>query len=167
MLTVERLDDAGWARLRDLRLRALADEPDAFGSTLAEEAGRDDDGWVRFLALGPWWLAVGDGRDVGLVAGGTRDGDASTRWVYSMWVEAAWRGRGVGDALLDAVRAWAAGDGATRLGLDVTDRVPRARRFYERYGFEATGLVVPLPRDTTVSLVELAIPLAPRGGAAV
>ena len=55
-----------------------------------------------------------------------------------MWVDTAWRGRGVADALLDAVVDWAK-EGATRLGLDVTDRVPRARRFYERTASSRPG----------------------------
>ena len=39
-----------WRVYRDLRLRALADSPDAFGSTLAAETGRLDAEWARRLA---------------------------------------------------------------------------------------------------------------------
>src|SRR5262245_50792262 len=41
-----------WRVYRDLRLRALADSPDAFGSTLAEETDRPDAEWARRLASG-------------------------------------------------------------------------------------------------------------------
>jgi GNAT superfamily N-acetyltransferase len=160
---VERLDPSSWERLRDIRLHALDDEPDAFGSSTASEADHDEAAWRRLAGLGPWWLAVEDEVDVGLVAGGTRDGDPSTRWVYAMWVDPRWRGRGVAGALLDAVVIWARDDGVTRLGLDVTDRVPRARRFYERNGFRATGSVVPLGRDVTIELAEMVLDLRASG----
>jgi hypothetical protein len=39
-----------WRVYRDLRLRALADSPDAFGSTLAAETGHLDAEWARHLA---------------------------------------------------------------------------------------------------------------------
>ncbi len=152
---VERLDPSSWERLRRIRLRALADAPDAFGSSAASEGDYDEAAWRRLAGLGPWWLAVEDGDDVGVVAGGRRERDDQTRWVYSMWVDKPWRGRDVAGALLDAVVDWAGSDGASRLGLDVTDRVPRARRFYERYGFVATGVVVPLPRDPSIALAEM------------
>lgn len=161
MVRVERLDPQSWVRLRALRLRALGDEPDAFGSSLERERGHGDDEWRSLMGLGPWWIAVTDrGEDVGLVAGG-RHRDDDTPWVYSMWVVHAWRGRGVAEALLDAVVAWARARGAAKLGLDVADRVPRARRFYERYGFVANGTTFPMPRDPSIELVELSFALRP------
>jgi GNAT superfamily N-acetyltransferase len=156
---VERLDPSSWGRLQRIRLRALDDEPDAFGSSAASERDQNEAAWRRLSGLGPWWLAVAGDDDVGMVAGGRRDGDDESRWVYSMWVEERWRGRAVAGALLDAVVEWARTDGAIRLGLDVTDRVPRARRFYERYGFAATGVAVPLPRDPTIELAEMSLAL--------
>lgn len=163
MPRVEPLDPSSWTRLRELRLRALDDEPDAYGSSASAEHHQDERAWRRLAAIGPWWLAVDGDDDVGLVAGGRREGDDATRWVYSMWVDPRWRGRDVASALLDAVVTWATEEGATRLGLDVTDRVPRARRFYERYGFVTTGVVVPLSRDPTITLTEMVIELAPTG----
>jgi GNAT superfamily N-acetyltransferase len=156
---IERLDPSSWERLRSIRLRALADEPDAFGSVAASERDYDETAWRRLTGLGPWWLAVEDDGDVGMVAGGRRNPDDRTRWVYSMWVDERWRGRAVAGALLDVVVDWAHSEGASRLGLDVTDRVPRARGFYERYGFAATGVVVPLPRDPTIALAEMVLEL--------
>lgn len=160
MTRIERLEPSSWRRLARVRLTALDDEPDAFGSSLATERDHDPATWRWIATRGPWWLAVEDDVDVGMVSCGLRDGDDATRWVYSMWVDASCRGRGVARSLLDAAASWAIDDGATRLGLDVTDRVPRARRFYERCGFVATGVVVPLPRDPTIELAEMVVELS-------
>lgn len=157
--TVHRLGSDDWQRLRAIRLHSLADEPDAFGSSSARESEYEEPDWRRLLEPGPWWVAVEDGADVGIVAGGSHR-DYDVPWVFSMWVDREWRGRGVATPLLDVVVDWATQQGAGRLGLDVADRVPRARRFYERYGFVVGGRAILMPRDSTITLVEMYLDLA-------
>lgn len=154
MSRVERIGPDDWRRFRDVRLAALLDAPDAFGSSHAREAAYGEAEWRGFVALGPMWLAVDDGRDVGMVSGGTSR-DTGEPWVFAMWVEPASRGRGIAAQLLDAVVGWARTTGYRRVGLDVTDRAPAARRCYERYGFVANGVTKPLDRDRSISLAEL------------
>jgi GNAT superfamily N-acetyltransferase len=158
---VERLVATDWERWRDVRFDALRDAPDAFGSTLDREAAFTASEWIERLSSGPVWLAVDDTArdDVGLVACGTHAPDAMP-WVYSMWVAPAWRGGGTAELLLGAVVEFARANGATMLGLDVTDRAPRAQRFYERFGFVVRGEVQPLPRDPSIQLIEMAYDLA-------
>ena len=50
--TIRALGADEWRVYRDLRVRALADSPDAFGRTLAEEDGRLDTEWSSRLASG-------------------------------------------------------------------------------------------------------------------
>ena len=52
---------------------------------------------------------------------------------------APWQGRGVADALMAWVLEAAAARGAGEIYLSVFVENPRARRFYERHGFEAVG----------------------------
>jgi ribosomal protein S18 acetylase RimI-like enzyme len=61
-------------------------------------------------------------------------------------VDEAWRGRGIGTALMDTAAAWAVGRGLDALELDVADPNADARRLYERlgYGLVAHTLVKPL-----------------------
>ncbi len=53
-------------------------------------------------------------------------------------VDAAYRGQGIGTALLEAVCAYAREHGYTSVRLDVVDTNPRARALYERFGFAPT-----------------------------
>ncbi|MEV0378860.1 GNAT family N-acetyltransferase [Nonomuraea sp. NPDC050643] len=55
-------------------------------------------------------------------------------------IDAVLPGKGVGRALLDAVRTVAAERGVTRLSLLTTNDNTHALRFYQRYGFDLVAL---------------------------
>ncbi len=57
------------ALLRDLRVQALTDSPEAFGSTLERELARTTEDWRKWMAPGVTFLALADGQPRGLVAG--------------------------------------------------------------------------------------------------
>jgi ribosomal protein S18 acetylase RimI-like enzyme len=56
-----------------------------------------------------------------------------------LYVARAWHGRGVGQALMNAVLNAARARGAKTLWLGVWERNPRAVAFYEKYGFTRVG----------------------------
>jgi GNAT superfamily N-acetyltransferase len=72
--------------------------------------------------------------------------------VVAMWTEPAWRGHGVGTAVLDHLAGWAR-DHDLRLHLDVEVGNADARRLYERAGFTPTGETRPI-REGSPHLVE-------------
>ncbi len=134
MAELRRLTPDDWADFRDIRLRALADSPDAFGSTLTREESFTEDDWRRRLA-GPVYV-VDDPTPVSV--GGIFD-NAGRPHVWGMWTDPAHRGRGHARVILDALIP--AGTGAQ---LDVNVTNGDARLVYERYGFVGTGEVEPL-----------------------
>ncbi|MHB1906031.1 MAG: GNAT family N-acetyltransferase [Acidimicrobiales bacterium] len=152
--SVEDADD-----YRALRLEALADSPAAFGTTLAEARAYDPARWASLAASGATVLAWRAGRPVGMATGGLNDAHPGTRWLYGMYVTASERGRGVAEALVEAVleRTRALGDAA--LFLQVTGAMGRARAFYARLGFEPTGERRAMRRDPSLTLSTLARPL--------
>jgi GNAT superfamily N-acetyltransferase len=143
------------AALRAIRLEALADTPEAFGSTYGEEVGWDDAQWRAVAGRWVFFLAVSGDESIGMASGGLHDSYPGTWWLFAMYVTAARRGTGVAELLVGEVAEWARGQGAPELYLHVTNLVPRARAFYEKMGFRSTGEVASLHRDTSVSLVTL------------
>ena len=81
-------------------------------------------------------IASLDGTPVGM-AGGFPEEESGAELV-SMWIAPAGRGKGVGDALIAAVGAWAHGIGATVLKLSVADGNDPAHKLYLRNGFADT-----------------------------
>jgi ribosomal protein S18 acetylase RimI-like enzyme len=154
MPAIRTLHPDDWPIYRDLRLRALADAPHAFCSSLTEESGRTDDVWAARLAapaLGAYqqgwpFAAEVDGAPVGLAWVKMEGGHAS---VYQVWVAPEARGRGVGAALLDAAISWARARKAAEVRLDVTSGDGAAARLYRRMGFVDVGAPVPMAGRTT------------------
>lgn len=146
-LAIRTLQPDDWPVYRDLRLRALADSPQAFCATFAEESTRADDVWAARLAapaLGAhrqgWpFMAALDNAPVGLAWVKLDGPDAASASLYQVWVAPEARGRGVGAALLDAAVAWARNRGARALHLGVTTGDTAAARLYRRAGFVAVG----------------------------
>jgi GNAT superfamily N-acetyltransferase len=146
-----------WPLYKGLRLRALAESPDAFGSTLAAEQGRSDLDWSNRLASG-----IGSGLDLPLLAEVNGD-PAGLAWgrvdrddpdvvnLYQMWVAPDYRGLGAGRMLVEAVIAWARVKGVRCLNLGVTDRDSPARRLYLRLGFVPVGQPEPLRPGSDLS----------------
>jgi ribosomal protein S18 acetylase RimI-like enzyme len=145
-VVVRRIRADEWQALRDLRLRALADAPDAFGATLEETAARPDEAWQARIADEQSIMVVAEraGRLVGMASGGDAPMDDPSAALYSMWVDPAVRGRGVAGAIVETVVDWATAAGYRRIGLGVTTSNARAIAFYERLGFADIGLRMPL-----------------------
>ncbi|PJJ72070.1 RimJ/RimL family protein N-acetyltransferase [Diaminobutyricimonas aerilata] len=184
MVEIYRPVEPDWERVRDLRLRALRDTPVAFlesvddALALPEEIWRErarrneqpdtvvlvardaEAGWVGTMTAvvseaGPWYL---DQR---------RERPRERRaYLVGVWIDPGFRGReaGVTDQLLAAIAAWVRDDrGLARLHLHVSDENPRARRYYERRGFTATGVLDRIEGrdDTQVELVAAVADLIP------
>jgi ribosomal protein S18 acetylase RimI-like enzyme len=146
---VRRLAAVDWPLYRYLRMRALAEAPDAFSSTLAEALPRGDADWqLRLAAADPSLdlplVAYVDRVAAGLVWGRIDAAEPAVAHVFQMWVDPGCRGGGVGGLLLAAVRDWAAGGGARELRLGVTRGNGAAERLYRSAGFVATGASEPL-----------------------
>ncbi|MEO6511345.1 MAG: GNAT family N-acetyltransferase [Nocardioides sp.] len=139
MSDLRRLSPGDWEVLRDVRLRALTDSPDAFGSTHDREQAFPEKEWRRRLVRPVYAVLDGD-RPVAMAGAFTDDGRVQ---VWGMWTDPTHRGRGHARALLDALVGDAVAQG-TPVALHVNTANPVARAVYERYGFVGTGELEPL-----------------------
>jgi len=148
-MLIQQLQADEWQRLKAIRLRALADAPDAFGSLLQDVSAWPDARWQEQCRTIPAFVAVIDGSDVGMVRGVASRDDSGAAFLISMWVEPAARRQGVGSELIDALISWAKASGFSRLLLDVSDMNPAAIRLYSQKGFVPNGITsaMPPPRD--------------------
>lgn len=126
--------------LRELRLRSLADAPEAFGQPLEDVRRRPAGDWdtqAGRASRGPertWLLAEREGEAVGLVQGRRRR--PGTLLLFSMWVDPAVRRLGVGRILVDVLEEWARTWDAERTVLWVFAANESAIAFYRVLGFQ-------------------------------
>ncbi len=132
-----------WERLRDVRLSALRDAPDAFASTLEATEGQPRWRWEGW-ATGEGWGAdlvtfviepVPDAAFTGLATGAIFGEDPLAANLFAMWVAPRARGNGLGRALVEAVVGWARERGASRVVLRIAEGNTAARRLYGSAGF--------------------------------
>jgi ribosomal protein S18 acetylase RimI-like enzyme len=134
--------------VRDIRLRALATDPDAFDSTYERELARPVPAWPAWVARGATFvLDADDGALAGIAVGMADHDEPGTAYLLAVWVDPARRGTGAADALVSAVVAWADEHDVVVLRLHVVSANTGARRVYERHGFRATGRLAWRARD--------------------
>lgn len=150
MLAVRPIQAHEWATYRDVRLRALQDAADAFGSSFAAEAMRSDEEWAQRIIAAttsardcPLFALHGQ-QVCGLIWCKLAADEPSRADLYQMWVAPQARGQGAGHALLKAALDWARKKGCRQVHLGVTAADSPALRLYQRHGFRATGPLEPL-----------------------
>lgn len=84
------------------------------------------------------FFVVRHGAEVLGSVGVERHGPSSAE-LHRLYLDAGLRGRGVGQALVEAVLAWCRAEGVRHLVLWSDTRFDRAHRLYERLGFRRTG----------------------------
>jgi GNAT superfamily N-acetyltransferase len=160
---VQRVQAAEWQELRKLRLRALADAPGAFASTLAREAAFPDDVWRQRAQGGPAsanFIARAGGVGVGMAAV-VAESDPGRLQLVGMWVDPRHRRRGVAQALIGQAVRWSRDHQARELIAWVAENNSAARRLYARSGLRPAGARQPLPSNPAVDELLLRLPLDP------
>lgn len=149
MLEVKPLLMHEWPVLKQVRLRALADAPEAFCTTSAQAQAWTDGEWReragRFAVNPPAAARIAylDGMPCGMMtcyfaAPDTQNAEAVAE-LTAVWVDPAARGQGAGEALVASMVDWAGTQGIRVLQAWVMEGNERAVAFYKKVGFAETG----------------------------
>ena len=138
-ITVRVLDEAEWQLYRTVRLGALAESPDAFTATLAEETDADEQFWRDRMTRSHRLLAERQHEPQGIVSLGPYPPDPSCGEIFGLYVFPNARGSGVAWALVDAAAGLAAQDHYRLVYYWVGVDNPRAVGFANNFGFRLTG----------------------------
>ncbi|MET3988264.1 GNAT family N-acetyltransferase [Streptomyces sp. PvR034] len=159
-----------WEKVKELRLAALADPvaPIAFLESAEQAVAQPDDFWQGRTERGAqgrgarqFVAEAADGRWVGSVTvlveqAGTRgffgeEIPVEQGHLVGVFVRPEQRGTGLTEELFRAALDWAWGleePALERVRLFVHEDNARAGAFYRRFGFVASGTLVPLPGDS-------------------
>jgi GNAT superfamily N-acetyltransferase len=149
-MEIRRLRGGDERRLREIRLRALADAPEAFASTLERERAYGTEVWTAWVTSERAANFVAeDGSPVGIATGllKSRPGLAH---LAGMWVAPRSRGNGIARLLIETVAGWAREQGVNRLELWVADGNDAARALYAKAGFAHSGDRQPFPSNPAI-----------------
>ncbi len=146
-VTIRTIERGEWREYKKVRLRALQDSPDAFGSTYEQSILIENAAWQARLENvqperdHPLVACAGD-EFVGLAWVQVEPENLTVAHLYQMWVAPSVRGRGVGQALVERAIDWARQADCQSMLLQVTAGDRPARRLYARLGFRAVGGLV-------------------------
>lgn len=131
--------------VRELRIAALHDAPGSFAESADEVSARPISYWIGQTEslVDPhimFFIEV-DGKPRGSVYGLVDTNHEASGRVGGLWVDSAYRGRGLGRALLDAVIQWARSKNFSTIRLWVPMEVSEAKALYLKAGFEFTDKV--------------------------
>jgi ribosomal protein S18 acetylase RimI-like enzyme len=125
-----------WLTLREIRLSALHDSPDAFLSTYEREREFGEDEWRAEFNRGDWTVGAIGKRSVSLV-GITQELDAPVheRYLEYLWVTPEFRRNGIAFNMINVVLSRLKRSGVRTVFLWVLDGNEAAVRLYRRVGF--------------------------------
>ena len=108
-MEIGKLQIKDWQEYRDLRLRALKEDPQAFGASYAENAKHSEEEWKRRLDNAikgeANWLLFAKENDklVGMIGAFIEKGATDTATIIAMYVPIEERGKGISKKLMEGI----------------------------------------------------------------
>lgn len=151
MIEVKRIQSYQGELLKELRLRALKDSPNAFLGNYDTASNQPIEHWqecAKKHATSP--LAVNffgflDSEPAGMVGAYVANDEPNVVNLCALWVAPEARQQGVGKALVDQAIHWARQVDARKIRLWVNRENVGATQFYHRCGFQETGITAVFP----------------------
>ncbi len=136
-----------WQAYRELRLRALKEDPEAFGSNYAESAVLPEARWrSRLLDAQKGevsWLffAREGGKLVGMIGAFIDEASPGTATIVSVYVPAEERGKGISSRLMERVLSELSSHVSLKWATLAVNKVQLpAIGLYKKFGFQCAGI---------------------------
>ena len=137
-----------WERLKAIRIRALIENPEAFGANLEEVQAQSKEVWLKLFEKEDYLVASINGVDVGMLYIEALKGDhGATCWIGGCWTDPIYRGSGVMRALFNYIDNHAQEKDWVRQGLGVWIDNLLAIKAYKSLGFTFAGEKMPGSRE--------------------
>jgi GNAT superfamily N-acetyltransferase len=129
-----------WERLRDIRLRSLKENPEAFGARLEIVSAFTESQWRDEFSKLTHLVATTNQVDISTMTIEILEGDFdATCWIGSCWSDPIFRGKGALRAMFEYLDQHADTRGWSKQGLGVWIDNDSAITAYEKLGFVAMG----------------------------
>lgn len=134
-----------WQEYKELRLRALKSEPQAFASSFERESAYPDEKWQQRLkesGNGKSWVFCArnvDGKFVGMIGGYRDDNDIQNHstQIWGVYVDSEMRGKGIAKALMGKIlEEFDRNSDIETVILEVNSDQEVAKKLYKSFGFE-------------------------------
>ena len=103
-ITVVLLTPDNWLRLKNIRLRALFENPEAFGPTFDEESKLNEQSWRDRFKKEDYLIGSIENEDVGTMYIEVLKGDhGATCWIGGCWTDPKYRGFGVMKSMFEFI----------------------------------------------------------------
>ncbi len=161
---IVRIGKADWKMYRLMRLSALKDAPDAFGSLFEDQSGYEDAQSQRRVAGASQTndfpaFALVDDEPVGMGWAVIESAELPVGHIYQMWVKPQHRGSGIGRLVLEHLLDWFKSRGVASVFLGVTCGNSPAKSLYESCGFLPVGNPEPLREGSELLAQEMMVTL--------
>lgn len=139
-----------WLEYKELRLRALKTEPQAFSSPYTKEEAYPDEKWQQRLKFAnegvtSWMYFARKGSVLVGMIGGYRDvNDLNnhTAQIWGVYVDSEQRGKGIAKSLMSAlIDNMTENTDINTIKLEVNTDQESAKKLYEHFGFKALDTV--------------------------
>ena len=139
---IVRIAPDSWERLRDLRLEALRESPEAFSNTFAQESLWTESVWRQSVGDVAYLVVSRDDQDLALVSIENLDGDyGATCWISGCWIRPDERGRGLLNVILEYIDEHSLEENWSVQGIGVLTHNTNAIAAYEHLGFKRKGSI--------------------------
>lgn len=151
MIEIERIKPHQGELLRELRLRALQDAPDAFLENYDDARNQSLEHWEErakrnaISSSSTYFFGFFDGNLLGMVGAYISGDEPDVTNLCAMWVAPEARQKGLGKTLVERALIWANEAHTEKVRLWFNSEDAGAEQFYRSCGFKDTGVTAVFP----------------------